>query len=128
MSEPVEDWRPGRRPDPRVVAAARDQRVDPAADTVHIAFGMANWLALQPDGTLDNDFDTSAHLITNEDIPANIPYFEGIRVLLIGPASYPRAWNAGRRFPAMHGDLRVVETLSPTAVRDWLSRIARAAR
>lgn len=127
MVDPAEDWRPGRRPDPRVVAAARDQPVDPAADTVHAAFGMASWQALQADGTLDGDFDTSAHMIANEGIPADIPLFERQRVLLLGPASYPRAWNAGRRFPKMHADLRVLETLSPEAVQRWLTRIIRAA-
>ncbi|MBK9940671.1 MAG: tetratricopeptide repeat protein [Kouleothrix sp.] len=127
MVDPAEEWQPGRRPDPRVVAAARDQPVDPAADTVHAAFGMASWQALQADGTLDGDFDTSAHMIANEGIPADIPLFGRQRILLLGPASYPRAWNAGRRFPKMRADLRVLEILSPEAVQLWLTRIIRAA-
>jgi hypothetical protein len=88
---------------------------------------MASWQALQADGTLDGDFDTSAHMIANEGIPADIPLFGRQRILLLGPASYPRAWNAGRRFPKMRADLRVLEILSPEAVQLWLTRIIRAA-
>jgi hypothetical protein len=60
-------------------------------------------------------------------VPADIPPFEGTRVVLLGPPPYPRSWTAGRRFDAMPGDLRVERILALDEVRDLLGRIAAAA-
>jgi hypothetical protein len=65
----------------------------------------------------------SSHWIWNEGVPADIPPFEGERVVLLGPPPYPRSWTAGRRFPSMVGDLRVEHVLTRGEVRDLLGRI-----
>ena len=118
----------GRRPDPRVAAAARDRPVDPTAELAEGAFNLMNWPALRPDRTLPDGQDGSAHWVWNEGTPADIEKFDGVRVLLLGKPPYLRTWNAGRRFEDMPADLRVVETLTPAAANGWLSRIAAAPR
>jgi hypothetical protein len=128
IGDPEKGLLPGRCPDPRVVAAARDRPVDPAALLAEGAFNLMNWQALRPDMTLPTGQEGSAHWIWNEGVPADIERFEGVRVVLLGPPPYHRTWNADRRFGDMPADLRVVETLTPAAATGWLNRIAAAPR
>jgi hypothetical protein len=128
IGEPAEGWLRGKRPDPRVVAAARDQPVHSRARTAEGAFNLWTWHGLRPDGTLPEPQEASEHWIWNEGIPADIPPFDGVRVVLLGPVPYARTWNADRCFDGLHARLRIHETLSAAAVRDWLRRIATAPR
>jgi hypothetical protein len=128
IGDPEKGLLSGRRPDPRVVAAARDQPVDPTAALAEGAFNLVNWQALRPDKTLPEGLDASASWVWNEGVPADIERFEAVRVVLLGPPSYHRTWNAGRRFEDMPAHLRLVETFTPSAVEDLLSRIAAAPR
>jgi hypothetical protein len=66
--------------------------------------------------------------VWNEGAPADVLPFEGVRVLLLGPPSVTRNWNAVRRFPHMTGELVPERTLTPDEVRDWLARLAAAPR
>ena len=128
IGDPEKGLLPGRRPDPRIAAAARDQPVDPAVELAEGAFNLLGWQALRPDGTLPAGQDGSESWVWNEGVPAEIDKFEGVRVLLLGPPPYVRTWNAGRRFEDMPADLHVVETLTPAAANSWLGRIAAAPR
>ena len=49
----------------------------------------------------------SAYWIWNEGVPADIPTFEGTRVVLLGPPPYERSWNSVRRFPDLAVDLHL---------------------
>ena len=128
IGDPAQGLLPGRRPDPRIVAAARDLPVDPAAELAEGVFNLMGWQALRPDRTLPVGQEAAENWVWNEGVPADIPLFEDVRVLLLGPPPYVRTWNAGRRFEDMPADLRVVETLTPAAAAGWLGRIAAAPR
>lgn len=128
IGNPEKGWIPGERPDPRVVAAARDQRIDATMPTAVGVFNLVNWRGLLPDGTLDKSDHADVNWIWGEGLPADIPQYEGTRIILLGPASYPRSWNAERRFDGMKGELHVIEKLKPEAVQDWLKRLANAPR
>jgi hypothetical protein len=39
---------------------------------------------------------------------------------------FQQTWKAPRDFPAMAGELRVLETLTPEAVAAWLQKLAGA--
>lgn len=126
-------WLPGERPSREVAALAKDAPItDPdKLPTAHGAFNLWNWTGLRSDGTLPNPQTEgqgtgSEHWIWNEGMPADIVPFVGKRIILIGPAPYPRGWNAGRFFPAMTGELDVLRTMSADEARDWLARIAAA--
>jgi hypothetical protein len=128
IGNPDQGWLPGKRPDSRIAAAAKDgslRHVDrlPAAEG---AFNLWNWQGLQPDGTLPEGYRKNEHWIWNEGKPVDITRFEGIRTILLSPPPYPRTWNAGRYFPGMKGELAVLEVLSTTQVNDWLRRIMAA--
>jgi hypothetical protein len=126
IGDPAQGWLPGQRPGPRVVAAARNQLADPSARTALGVFDLFSWRALQPDGTLNGISTESAHWIRNRAIPADIPTFAGLRVLLLRPITSPRTWNADRTFEGMDADLRVLDLLNPTPVKEWLDRLLHA--
>jgi hypothetical protein len=126
IGAPGAGWLPGERPDPRVVAAARDQEVAPSTPDVHGVFDQYNWQALQCDGSLPTGTRHAPHWIWNEGTPTDIACFEGTRIVLLGPPSYARAWSAGRRFMGMEGELKVLEVLTPGSVQDWLNRMTRS--
>ena len=139
IGDPEQGWLSGERPDPLVVAAAKDGPFPrpnedanddfPAAEGV---FNLWNWQGLQPDGTLyETQSDQSnlrRHWIWNEGKPQDIALFEGVRIILLGPPPYDRAWNAGRYFPDLPGELEVLEKLSDAQVRDWLTRLSVAVK
>lgn len=129
IGDPAQGWLPGQRPDPRVVAAAKDGPFplpgEDARDFPYAfgAFNLWNWHGLQPDGTLPEGQWKQEHWIWNEGKPADIAPFEGTRVILLGPSPYQRSWNAGRYFPCMTGEVEVLEQLPPAQVEEWLARI-----
>jgi tetratricopeptide (TPR) repeat protein len=123
IGDPGEGWLPGVRPDRRVVAAARDQPLDPDASTARGVFNLVSWHGLQANGRISPEYQ---HWIWGEGSPDEIPPFEGVRVILLEPPPYVRAWNASRKFTGMQAYLTVVEVLDAEAVRSWLERMASA--
>lgn len=126
VGNPDAGWLPGSRPDPRVVAAAKDRPVHPQARSAVGSFNLWTWRGLKPDGKLPEPTGPADHWIAMEGIPADIPMFGENRVILLGPLPSPRSWNAERPFPAMPADLTVTEKMPGAVVRDWIRRIARA--
>jgi hypothetical protein len=114
----------GEKPAPEVVAAARDGAISSGTVTAKGAFNLWGWPALRADSTLPTAQADTTGWIWNEGNPADIPPFNGTRVLLLGPPAYERTWNAGRRFGRMAGELAIEEVLGADAVRDWLARLA----
>src|SRR5262249_46341536 len=115
---------PGRPLDRRAVGVARDLPCSRNEASVYSHPQLRAWEALQPDGRLpDNPLANHDFCVWNEGVPADIPPFEGVRVILLGNVSFARSWNGGRVFPFMAGDLRLEERLPPEAVGGWLRRI-----
>ncbi|QBD80386.1 hypothetical protein EPA93_32205 [Ktedonosporobacter rubrisoli] len=130
IGDTAQGWLPGNRPNPIVVAAAKDgpcphtveeNRKFPIAQGV---FNLWNWQGLQPDGTLPTGDTASHYWIWNEGTPADIATYEGTRVILLGPPPYNRTWSAGRYFPFIPGQLEVLEVLTQDRTKDWLARLA----
>ncbi len=114
----------GKRPDPRTIAAARDKPATEYTPAAEEKFTLWTWRGLRKNATLPDPSTGAEFWVWKEGTPADIPEFEGQRVVLLGPPPpFERRWSPGRRFPAMHAELAVQETLTPVAVRDWLDRI-----
>jgi len=118
----------------RIAKAAADvakglgpQQLD---DTIVGAWNMYAWTAVSPDRSLPDprDFGAKDHWIWGEGRPEDIPVFDGRRVVLLGPASYPREFGAQRMFDRLRAELRVERVLSKKDVADWLARLAAAPR
>lgn len=96
-----------------------------------------SWVAVATDapeerfgGTVVGSFnlvDGHGKWIWNEGVPADIPLFEGARVVVLDPPPYQRSWNNIRRFPMMPASLTVTGALAPAEAPDWLARVAPAA-
>jgi len=91
VGDPAEGWLRGRRPDPRVVAAARDGPVDPDAVHAPACFDLFDWKGLRTDGTLE-----PRRALWHTALPADIPLFGPSRVVLLCKAAIKQEWNAGR--------------------------------
>lgn len=120
-------WLRGRRPDRAEVEAARNGPTREDGPPSRGSFNLWTWRGLKADGILRDAMSCSAHWIWNEGVPADIPPFEGTRIVLLGPPPYERSWTTGRKFPAMTGDLRVDKFLTTDEQRGILGRIAAAA-
>lgn len=100
----------GERPRQSWIAAATDGPPEPG-DGVHGQFNLV---------------DAFGKWVWNEGRPADIPLFEGVRVLILDPPSYPRSWNAGRAYPLMAPTVTVNEVLPADQAVQWLARVAPA--
>lgn len=101
------------------------QQID---ETVQGAWNLYTCEAASPDGRLPdrNNYGNSRMWVWGEGTPADIPVFEGRRVVLLGPASYDRSWGCQRTFAGLRADLKIEKTLTPAEVADWLRRMAAA--
>ena len=114
---------PGAGRGRRSPATGRSARTLPPA---HGSFNLWTWRGLKPDGTLPDVMSDSAPTgsgtrvcpPTSRRSRARGSCFSGRRPMAL--------WNAIRKFPAMPGDLRVEQILTPDEVRDLLGRIAAA--
>lgn len=88
------------------------------------------WQVVGPDGKLPpaGDMGSSQFWVWNEGQPVDIPVFEGRRVIVLGPASYPRFWNACRLFARLPAELKVEQKLTAPEVHQWMQRLANAPR
>jgi hypothetical protein len=86
------------------------------------------WTALQGKDRLTNDHSHSAtsHWIWNEGVPADIPLFDGHRVVVLGSPSYARSFSAGRDFLSLRADIEVERLLTPLEVNTWVTRFSQA--
>jgi hypothetical protein len=66
--------------------------------------------------------------VWNEGRPADVPRFEGTRLVLAGLETVERTWNTQRTFEALPADVRLERELSETEARALLRRLEGAAR
>ena len=65
--------------------------------------------------------------VWNEGIPADVPRLDGVPVLVVGPATIERSWNAARTFAALASDVVLEAPLATEELTGWLERAAPAA-
>ncbi len=92
-----------------------------------------SWILAATDGPPDppggirgqfNLVDAFGKWVWNEGRPADIPLFDGVRVLILDPPSYARSWNAGRAYPLMTPTVTVDEVLPADQAARRLARVA----
>ena len=119
-----------RRVSAAAAAVARGRGPQQTEEVVSGRWNLYAWTALGEDLKLPDphDYGSQRHWIWNEGVPADIPVFEGRRVVLLGPASYVRTWRSQRAFDVLPADLTVERQLSAPEVGQWLRRFASAPR
>jgi len=120
----------GEPVDPAVIGVARGEVPHEALVSDQARFHFYNWAGLQPDGTLaENDMAT---WVWGEAHPEEIPEFEGIRMLILGPPLMGvKPWDSNH-FANIHDALRssarVVQVLPEDQVAGWIEVLRRAPR
>lgn len=118
-----------RRVSRQAAEIARGRGPQQTAEILTSVWNLYNWQAIQPDLTLPpvtDNYDSSKFWIWNEGVPADIAVFEGRRVILLGPPSYPRSWRSQRMFDGLPASLECEHKLTKDEVNDWLQRLAAA--
>ncbi len=116
---------PGVPLSPRVTATQMNAPCTGREPGFSSSLQLWNWTGLQRDATLpSNPVAAHQHWIWNEGVPADIATFNGVRVVLLGPATLHRGWNGGRVFPFMEASFKVLEIMPSQVALDWLGRIA----
>lgn len=124
--------RPGflsrRRVSRRVAEVARGNGPQQTGDVVTAVWNLHTWKAIEPGLKLPdpNDYGGSASWIWNEGSPEDIPVLEGRRVILIGPASYPRSWTSQRMFDKLPAKLECEKKLTKEESKAWLEKMLAA--
>jgi hypothetical protein len=120
--------RPKRRVSEAAARVSRGDGPQQLEESVTGYWNLYTWRAVKPDGTLPaySDHNARGTWIWNEGVPDDIPVFGGHRVILLGPASYQRGWDAQRDFVRLRAGLTIEEQLSPAQIREWLDKMARA--
>lgn len=81
-----------------------------------------------PAGGIEGRFnlvDATGAWIWNEGRPDEIPRTDGVRVVVLDPPPYARAWDAGRAYPLLRATVDVVPLPADDAA-SWLARVAPA--
>lgn len=90
-------------------------------------WNLYTWQAVRQDLTLPDRRDTSitSHWIWNEGIPSDIPLFQGMRTVLLGPASYERIMKVQRMFNHLPAQIAMERELSRSDITSLLEQMAR---
>jgi hypothetical protein len=128
---PSSDSKSSPRISPRTADIVRGNVAEQQDDASMTAqWNLHAWTALQATGRLSRDHDPSSsnHWIWNEGVPADIPTFDGRRVIVLGPPSYSRSFFAQRDFRGLRADIKVERLLSPDEVATWVGRFSQSIR
>jgi hypothetical protein len=117
-----------RRIPQRVADVAHGIGPQQTDDIVTSVWNLYTWKAIEPGLQLPNpnDYGASANWIWNEGSPEDIPIFEDRRVVLLGPASYPRSWRSQRMFDRLPAKVECERKLTKAEITDWLQRMLAA--
>jgi hypothetical protein len=108
---------------------ARGEGPQQTEESLTSVWNLYHWQAIRADRTLPSadQMDSSDEFwIWNEGVPADIALFEGYRVVLLGPPSYPRSWQSQRMFEGLPANLHCERVLTPTEIDEWLQRMSAA--
>lgn len=117
-----------RRVPKKVAEIARGKGPQQSRHVVTGVWNLYSWHAIEAGLTLPSseDFGSTACWIWNEGIPDDIPVFEGRRVILLGPPTYPRSWQSQRTFEHLPASLKIERELTNEETTDWLKRMLAA--
>ncbi len=118
---------PGRRLAPNVSRVAWGRSVEEIEAGCIGNWNLYAWHAASLDLSRPAEVD-DATWIWNEGTPADIPVFEGHRVVLLGTPPYERSWSVGRYFEGLVPQFTVERVLEPGEVASWLERLRAAAK
>ncbi|MDF2695535.1 MAG: hypothetical protein K0S65_3918 [Labilithrix sp.] len=131
VGDPKKGRLPGKRPDPKAVAAIHSGAHPPkGASSVKVPFHLVGWTAAEQDGSLPRgNTRATEHWIYVEGIPADIPTGPAgkERIVLLQDAPYSRAVPVAPSFESLQPSLKIASELSRTDVERTMLKLGKAA-
>ncbi|WP_394835978.1 hypothetical protein LVJ94_03610 [Pendulispora rubella] len=115
----------GERNPPDVIAFIRGDSPTRSTDSVSGSFQFYTYEAGEYDWSQKGH--PAWHWVWGEGRPETVPFFRGMRTLVVGPQTMSRSWSMPRTFGALKCNVSVVRELSPDEVRDTLEALRSAA-
>jgi predicted transposase YbfD/YdcC/predicted RNase H-like HicB family nuclease len=107
----------------RFAEVVRGQGPQQIEESIKGAWNLYEWRAVQDGLELPDSSDYCVECwIWNEGTPDDIPVLGGRRVILLGPPSYDRQWEAQRIFERLPADVVVEKVLTKDEVQQWLQQ------
>ena len=121
---PVSGMLKRRRVSRAVAEVVRGQGPQQIEESIKGAWNLYEWRAVQDGLELPDSSDYCVECwIWNEGTPEDIPVLGGRRVILLGPPSYDRQWEAQRIFERLPADVVVEKVLTKDEVQQWLQQM-----
>ena len=129
IGDPAKGMLPGTRPNPKAVRMINDPDFAPKKPPeIKVFWNMVGWTGVLPDGTLpDPQSDAHAHWVWVEGVPAEIPIFEGERVILMQPPVMKRSYEVEPAFAALSPRMKLKSKVSGAEVDRLVAKMAKAA-
>jgi hypothetical protein len=129
VGDPTKGFIKGRRPNARAVAALKDPDSAPkTAPEIPVPFNLVAWTGLASDGALPPATDRNhEHWVWLEGVPADIPLFQGERVILLQPNIMARTVEVEPSFSALAPEVRLKGKVSGAEVDRLLAKMGKAA-
>jgi hypothetical protein len=123
---PGKGWLSLRRVSRSIVDVANGSGPQQTDDEVTGVWNMYAWTAINDDLELPSTADrkSTQHWIWGEGKPADIPSFEGYRVILLGPPAYARSWPSQRMFAKLPAAIKPSKMLEKQEALAWLKKMA----
>ncbi len=124
---PQSDARNGRRVSRKAADIVRGRVVEQQDDAPIVGhWNLQAWTALRGTGALSRERRQSStnNWIWNEGVPADIPLFDGYRVVVLGPASCARSFIPQGDFGGLRADIEVERVLSSNEINAWVKRFS----
>ncbi|HUS30507.1 MAG TPA: hypothetical protein VMZ53_18485 [Kofleriaceae bacterium] len=115
----------GKAPPKSLVAFLEGRAKDAAVSHIEGVWNYYDWRAAGYD--LTRSVPTE-RWVWNEGVPSDVPKFQDMRTLLIGPPPLQRTWNVGRTFSALAARVSVEEELPAERVRELLTAMKQEAK
>jgi len=116
---------PGTANPPELLAYVCGETGAPPRDWVEGTWNLYDFRAARFD--LSTEVPPLEFWVWGEGAPRDVPPVDGVRTLLVGPASMERSWSAGRPFSALPSSVRISSELSRDEVADSMARLVAAA-
>jgi hypothetical protein len=113
---------PGTLPPARLIAYLAGRAPTPGQDHVEGVWNFYSWRGAAYDLSAPTDVPHDVW-VWNEGAPRDVPRFDGIPTLVVGPPPFQRTWNSGRLFTALPVQVTVETELDNRDVQSTLLRM-----
>jgi predicted HAD superfamily Cof-like phosphohydrolase len=128
IGDPKKGFLPGDKFDRRAIAALTGNAEPPKGSALVAPFNFVAYTGLDADGSLPEPSEIEEHWIWFEGVPADIPEYDGTRIVLLQEAPFPRMLPMERSFEALSPKVQIIEKIPAAGVKKLLGSIAKTAK